>query len=71
MVVVNPSLPGVVPPGLVASMAAAAVTVLAAIPVVMAEVALEVTLATPPPLAMVEEERETRFPSSPGGGLQG
>jgi len=31
----------------------------------------EVTLAIPPPIAMVEERRETRLPASPGGGAHG
>jgi len=30
-----------------------------------------VTLVAPPPLAMTEEERETRLPASPGGGPHG
>jgi len=52
-------------------MAAAAATVMAAIPVATAGVGLEVTLAVPPPTAMVEERRETGLPASPGGGTHG
>lgn len=69
MVAASPSLPGVVLPGSVASTAAAVATVLAAIPVVMAEAASEVSLAAPPPPAAAEEERETGLPALPGGGL--
>ena len=71
VVVVSPSLPGVVLPRSVASMTTAGATVLAAIPVVTVEAALEVSLAAPPPPAMTEEERETRLPASPGRGLHG
>jgi hypothetical protein len=42
--------------------------VLAAIPVVMAEDTMEVTLATPLTPAAVEEGRETGLPASPDGG---
>ena len=38
---------------------------------VVVEAPLEVTLAAPPPSAVVEEERETELPASPGGGLHG
>ena len=69
VVAANPSLPGVVPPGSVASTVAAAVVALAAILVLTAEVASEDTLAAPPPPTAVEEERETELPASPGGGL--
>jgi len=44
---------------------------LVVIPVLMAEVALEATLAAPPPLAAAEEERETELPASPVGELHG
>ena len=71
VVVAIPSLPWVVLPGSVASMAVAAATVLAAIPMVTAEASPEVSLVAPPPPAMVEEERETELPALPGGGLQG
>ena len=52
-------------------MVAAAVAVLAAILVLTAEVASEVTPVAPPPPATTEEERETELPASPGGGLHG
>jgi len=45
--------------------------VLVVISVVMVEDALEVTLVTPPAPAAVEEGRETRLPTSPGGGTHG
>ena len=67
VVVADPSFPGAAPLGSIANTAA---LVLAAIPVVMAEVVSEVTLAAPP-LAAAEEERETRFPASSSGGLHG
>ena len=68
MAAASPSLPGVVPPGLVAGMVAA---VAAAIPVLAAEVTSEVTLMAPPPQAMAKEERETELPASPVGELHG
>ena len=71
VVVACPSLLGVVLPGSVASTAVAVVTVLVAIPVVMAGALPEVSLVAPPPPAAVEEERETELPASPGGGLHG
>ena len=71
VVAANPSLPGVVPPGSVASTVATAASTLAAIPVPMAGAALEVTLVAPPPLVAVDEERETELPASPCGGLHG
>ena len=71
MVAVGPSLPRAVPPGPIASTAAAAATVLAAIPVVMAEAALEVPLAAPAPPAVAKEERETELHASLGRGLRG
>ena len=71
MAVANPFLPGVVPPGSAAGTVAAAASALPAIPVLMAEVASEVTLAAPPPPAAAEEERETELPTSPGRGLHG
>jgi len=64
VVVVSPSLPRAV----AATVTAAA---LAVIPVPMAEVTSEVTLAALPPPAAVEEEREIELPASPGGGLHG
>ncbi|XP_066316626.1 uncharacterized protein [Miscanthus floridulus] len=67
----SPFLPGVVLPGSIASTVAAAASALAAISVLTAEVASEVTLTTPPPPAAAEEERETELPASPGGGLHG
>ena len=45
--------------------------VMAAIPMVMAKVGLEVTLAVPPSMVAEEERRETRLPISPGGGAHG
>ena len=71
VVAAGPSLPGAASIGSVASTAAAVVTVLAAIPVVMVDATSEVTLVAPAPLATVEEERETGLPASPGGGLRG
>ena len=71
VVAMSHSLPGAVPPGSVASTVAAVATVLAAIPVVTAEAASEVTLVAPPPPAAAEEERETGLPASPGGGPHG
>ena len=65
------SLLGVVPPGAAADKAAVAVLVLAAIPVPMVGVALEVTLVAPPPPVMVEETMEGELPVSPGGGTHG
>ena len=67
----SPSLLGVVPPGSAAGTVAAAVSALVAIPVLTARVASEVTLVAPPPPATAEEERETKLPTSPGGGLHG
>ena len=49
----------------------AAAATLVAIPVLTAEVASEVTLVAPPPLAIAEEERETELPASLGGGQHG
>ena len=71
VVALSPSLPGAVPPRPIASTETAAATVLAAIPVVTAEAMSEVSLVAPPPPAMVEEERETRLPIPPSGGLRG
>ena len=71
MAMAKPSLPGLVPPGSAADKAAAAASVLAAIPVLMAGVASEVTLAALPPPVMVEETREGELPISPGGGTHG
>ena len=68
VVAADPSLLGVVPPRPLTSMAA---MVLAAIPVVMVEAALEVSLVAPSPPATTEEERETRLPASPGRGPHG
>ena len=45
-----------------------AAAVMAAIPMVMAEVGPEVTLVIPPPIAMVEERRKTGLPTLPDGG---
>ena len=70
VVAAGPSLSGVAPLGLVASMAAAE-AVLVAIPVVLVEATSEVTLMAPPPPAAAEEERETGIPASPGGGPHG
>ena len=67
LAVVRPSLLGVASSWLVTSTA----TVAVAIPMVMAEIGLEVTLAIPPPTAAVEERRETRLPASPDGGTHG
>ena len=53
------------------STVAAAVMVLAVIPVVTADAVSEVSLAPPPPPTVAEEERETELPASPGGGLHG
>jgi len=61
----SPSLLGVVLAGSVASTAEAAAMVLAAIPVVTAKAALEVSLVAPPPPAAAEEERETGLPALP------
>ena len=55
----------------VASAAAAATTVLAVISMATAVVRLDVTLAAPPPIVMVEERRETGLPASPGGETHG
>ena len=64
-VAARPSPPRVVPSQPFASTALAEVMVviLAAI-----EAGSEVTLAVPPPLVVVEEEREARLPASLGGG---
>ena len=62
----SPSLPRAV-----AATVTAVAVALAAISVPMTEVASEVTLAALPPLASVEEERETELPASSGGGLHG
>ena len=69
VVAAHPSPSGAVPSQLVASTAAAAEVMVAILAV--AEVASEVTLAAPPPLAMAKEERDTGFPASPGGGPHG
>jgi len=50
---------------------AAVASALAAIPVLMADVVLEVTLAAPPPPAAAKAAMETELPASPGGGLHG
>jgi len=50
---------------------AAAASVLVAILVLMTRVASEVTLVAHPPPATVEEERETKLPTSLSGGLHG
>ena len=50
---------------------AAAVVVMAVIPVVMVEVGSEVTLMIPPAPVAVEERRETALPASPGEGTHG
>lgn len=71
VVVVDPSLLGAAPLGSVTSTVVAAAAALAVIPVATAEVTSEVTLASPPPLAVAEEERETRFLASPGRALHG
>ena len=68
---VRPSLLGVASSRPVVSTTAAAATVMAAIPVVMAEVGSEVTLAIPPPTATMEERRETGLSASPSGGTHG
>ena len=44
---------------------------MATISVVTAEAMSEVSLAAPPPPAVMEEERETKLPASPGRGLHG
>jgi len=49
----------------------AAMAVMAAISMVIAEVGSEVTLVIPPPIAAVEERRETGLPASPGRGTHG
>ena len=64
----KPSLPGVVPTGAAADNVTAAATLLAAIPVPMARVAAEVTLAAPPPPPAAKDLREDEPPTSPGGG---
>ena len=68
---VRPSLEGVASSQLVMSMAAVAMVVMAAIPVVTAEVKSEVTLAVPPLTVVEEERRETRLPISHSGGVHG
>ena len=68
VVAVIPSLSGVVPPGSVTGTVVAAATLLAAISMVMAESMSEVSLVAPPPPPAAKEERETRLPSSLGGG---
>jgi len=45
--------------------------VLAVISMVTAEALLEVSLVAPPPLAVVEEEKETETPTTLGEGLHG
>ena len=64
------SLMGIVSSWLVVSTVVAAAVVMAVIPMVMAEVGLEVTLVVPPP-TVVEERRETGLPALPGGGAHG
>ena len=71
LVAMRPSLLGVASSRPVTSTAAAAVAVMAAIPVVTSEVGSEVTLVIPPPIAAVEERRETRLPASPDVGTHG
>jgi len=71
VVAANPSLLGVVLTGLDAGIAAAATTVLAAIPVVMAEALPVVSLMAPPPPVVAKEEKETETPATPGGGRHG
>ena len=67
----HPSLLGVAPSPSVMSTAAVAAVVMAAIPMVTAEVRSEVTLTVPPPTVAEEERRETRLPISPSGGAHG
>jgi len=67
----NPFLLGVVPPGAAADNMTAVATLLAVIPVPMADVASEVTLVAPPPPVVVEETREGELPISSGGGPHG
>ena len=71
LVVVCPSLLGVAPSWSVTSTAAAAMSVMVAIPMAMAVAGSEVTLVIPPPIAMVEERRETGLPASPDRGTHG
>ena len=71
VVAARPSSLGVVPSRPIVTTVAAAAMVLAAIPVTMVEVGLEVTLAAPPLTVMVEEGRETGLLASPVGGPRG
>ena len=64
MAAARPSPLGVVSSRPVVRMAAAAVAVMAAIPMVMAEVGSEVTLVVPPPIVVEGERRETGLPAS-------
>ena len=69
VVVARPSPLGVVPSQLIVSTTAMVETMVAIL--VTTKAASVVTLVAPPPLAMTEEERETRLPTSPGEGLHG
>ena len=71
MVAARPSILGMVPPGLAVDEAAAAASVLATIPVPMATVVSEVTLAASPPPVAVEEARDTELPALLDGGSRG
>ena len=66
----KPSLPGAVALGMAADNVTAAATLLAAIPVPMPGVVVEVTLVAPPPSSAAEETREDELPTSPGGELR-
>ena len=67
----RPFVPGMVPPGSAVDEAAAVVSVLAAIPVLMVTVVSEVTLMASLPPVVVEEARDTELPALPGGGSRG
>ena len=67
----QPSLLGVASSRSVVSTAVVVATVMAVIPMVMAEVGLEVTFVVPPPTVVEEERRETGLPASLGGGAHG
>ena len=71
LAVVRPSLLGVASSQLVASTATATAVVMAAIPMAMVVVGLEVTLEIPPLRGAAEERRETELPTSPGRGTHG
>ena len=71
LAVVRPSLLVVAPARPVVSIAATMAVVMAAIPMVTAEVGLEVTLVIPSLTATAEERRETGLPASPGEGKHG